>query len=94
MSFEELKQYSRGVLYELNDTWERWVESVQKKTNNIHSFNYREIGTSEEYFDDVEKLYDFMQLINDRLPPVEDYIQNYPVGYGGFIIESQVRSWS
>lgn len=65
-----------------------------EKRNAIHSFNYREIGTSEECFDDVEKLYDFMQLINGRLPPLEDYIQNYPVGCGEFIIESQVRSWS
>lgn len=81
LGFDQLKQYSRGILYQLNDPWEKWIDSVQKKRNAIHSFNYREIGTSEDYYNDVEKLYDFIQLIDDRLPPVEDYIQTYPVGY-------------
>lgn len=81
LRFDQLKQYSRGILYQLNDAWETWIDSVQIKRNAIHSFNYREIGTSEDYYNDVEKLYDFIQLIDDRLPPVEDYIQTYPVGY-------------
>jgi len=94
LGFDQLKQYSRGILYQKNDSWEQWVDSVQKKRNAIHSFNYREIGTSEEYYDDVEKLYDFMQLINDRLPPVEDYIQKYPVGYQRpepFVVREKIK---
>ena len=81
LGFEELKQYSRDILYPKNDAWEKWIDSVQKKRNAIHSFNYREIGISDDYYNDVEKLYDFIHLIDDRLPPVEDYIQTYPAGY-------------
>ena len=80
LSFDLLKQYSRGILYELNDDWEKWVDSIQRKRNAIHSFNYREIGTAEDFYDDVEKLFDFIDLITDRLPPVEDYIQSNPIG--------------
>lgn len=81
LSFDFLKQYSRGILYELNDDWEKWVESIQRKRNAIHSFNYREIGTSEVFYDDVEKLYEFIELITGRLPPVEDCVECYPLGY-------------
>lgn len=31
LRFEDLKQYSRSILYQKNDSWEQWVESVQKK---------------------------------------------------------------
>lgn len=81
LGFEDLKQYSRGILYQNNDTWEQWIDSVQKKRNAIHSFNYRDIGISEDYYADVEKLYDFIHLIYEYLPPVEDYIHTYPAGY-------------
>ena len=81
LGFEDLRQYSRGIIYQSNDSWEQWIDSVQKKRNAIHSFNYREIGISDDYYDDVEKLFDFIHLIYDHLPPVEDYILAYPAGY-------------
>lgn len=81
LSFEFLKQYSRGILFQTNDIWDTWVESVQLKRNAIHSFNYRDIGAPDIFYDDVEKLYDFIELITDRLPPAEDYIKGYPMGY-------------
>ena len=81
LTFEELKQFSRNILYNPKGAWDRWIESVQLKRNAIHSFNYREIGSVPDFYDDVEKLYSFIQLITDRFPPVEDYIQTYPKGY-------------
>lgn len=81
LSFEDLKRYSRGILYTPNDDFDNWVSRVQSKRNAIHSFNYREIGSADDFYDDIEKLYDFIELITDRVPPVEDYIQAYPAGY-------------
>ena len=86
LSFEFLKQKSRGILYQLGDDWDRWIERVQKKRNAIHIFNYRDIGNADDFYDDVEKLYDFIIMITDRIPCVEEYIDSvdgasYPEGY-------------
>ena len=81
LSFEALRQYSQGILYSKNDDFDKWILSVLMKRNAIHSFNYREIGSADDFYDDIEKLYDFIELITDRVPPVEDYIQAYPAGY-------------
>lgn len=77
LSFEELKNFSREILYNSNDEWDNWISSIQHKRNAIHSFNYRDIGTADDFYDDIERFYDFICLIISRLPPIEDYIQKF-----------------
>lgn len=81
MSFESLKLFSVGILWEKGDSNYLWVEKVQHQRNSIHAFNYRNIGTPKEFIDDVEKLYKFVDSLTMRLPPVEDFIETYPIGY-------------
>ena len=81
LTFEQLKQYSANILYQPGDSWEVWIDGVQRKRNAIHAFNFRDIGTATDFYDDVEKLNEFINLITDRLPPVEECIQVYPKGY-------------
>ena len=83
LSFERLKQYSKDILYNKNDSIEIWLDSVQKKRNAIHSFNNRNIGTANDFYDDLETLYDFINQIEIRLPALEGYNDDasFTIGY-------------
>ncbi len=80
--FEDLKDFSTGKLWD-NEESENylWVDAVQHKRNAIHSFRYRNIGTAQEFLNDVDYLYAFIDNLLSHLPPLEDYIESYPVGY-------------
>ena len=78
MSFEVLKQFSIGILWDSNnDPKYKWVDKVQHQRNAIHAFNYRNIGTPREFLDDIEYLYEFVDLLILRLPPLEDCMEYY-----------------
>ena len=57
------------------------MDSIQKKRNAIHSFTYKDIGTPLDFLLDVDYLCEFVDMILNHLPPVEDYIECYPAGY-------------
>lgn len=81
-SFEDLNIFSTGKLWDSYASDEfLWVESVRYKRNAIHSFKYRNIGTSQDFLDDIDYLYEFVDNILFHLPPIEDCIESYPVGY-------------
>ncbi len=81
-SFEDLNIFSTGKLWDSYASDEfLWVESVRYKRNAIHSFKYRNIGTSQKFLDDIDYLYEFVDNILFHLPPIEDCIESYPVGY-------------
>jgi hypothetical protein len=80
--FEDLKEFSNGKLWDdANSPDYAWVDSVQYKRNSIHSFSYRNIGTPQDFLDDVIHLYDFVDTVFSHLPPLEDFINVYPAGY-------------
>ncbi|MEA4948243.1 MAG: hypothetical protein VB068_01125 [Petrimonas sp.] len=81
-SFDMLKNFSSGKLWNNTNSSEyAWVESVQHKRNAIHSFIYRNIGTPQEFLEDVDHLYDFVDNVISHFPPLEDCIVTYPIGY-------------
>lgn len=78
VTLEQLKVFSSGILWDDETSTEyAWVDSVQHKRNAIHSFNYRDIGTKHEFLDDINHLYDFVDNILTRLPPIEDFIGDH-----------------
>lgn len=80
--FEDLIDFSTGKLWADSDSPEYlWADTVRYKRNAIHSFKYRDIGTPQDFLDDMNHLYDFVDNILSYLPPIEDYIESYPVGY-------------
>lgn len=81
-SFEKLKQFSNDKLWKdsFSDEY-KWMESVQQKRNAIHSFRYREIGTQQEFLDDIDHLYAFVENVTFHFPPLEDYVETYPASY-------------
>jgi len=73
LNFERLKQFSRGKLWELNDEWDKWIASIQHKRNAIHAFNNRDIGNAFMFINDVEKLKDFIELVNTSIPDISEF---------------------
>ncbi|MEE1281878.1 MAG: hypothetical protein UHK60_06475 [Acutalibacteraceae bacterium] len=81
-TFDKLKNFSSDKLWKDTNSEEyKFVNSIQYKRNAIHSFKYRDIGTPQDFLDDIDKLCDFVELISDHLPPIEDYIDTFPSGY-------------
>ena len=82
MRFEDLKNFSTGVLWDDDKSSDYlWVDSIQHKRNAIHSFTYKELGTPADFLLDVDRLCEFVDMILNHLPPVEEYIECYPAGY-------------
>lgn len=81
-SFDNLKEFSSGKLWDdVNSSEYSWVDSVQHKRNSIHSFMFRDIGTPQDFLEDVDHLYDFVDNVLSHLPPLEDFIKVFPAGY-------------
>lgn len=82
MRFEDLKKFSTGILWDDEKSKDYlWVDSIQKKRNAIHSFTYKDIGSPLDFLLDVDYLCEFVDMILNHVPPVEDYIECYPAGY-------------
>ena len=82
LSFERLKNYATGILWpDQNAQLYLFVDRIQHYRNAIHSFKFRDIGKASDYIADVDEYYSFIEEIIDRLPPVEDFLGEYPEGY-------------
>ena len=82
MKFEDLKNFSKGKLWEdETDPMYVWVDKVQHYRNAVHAFNYRNIGSATEYLTDMEEFYKFVNYILNHLPPIEDTLEYYQIGY-------------
>ena len=80
--FEDLNDFCAEKLWDSSTSTEfDWVDSVRHKRNAIHSFNYRDIGTPQDFLDDMDHLCEFADNVISHLPPIEDCIETYPEGY-------------
>lgn len=77
VSFEDLKQYSRNILWSKGDNIDSWVEKIQQYRNAVHSFLFREIGTPQEFVSDIKVYCEFIDTIRERLPPIDDYREDH-----------------
>ena len=81
LQFVELQQFSEGRLWDAGSSWNQWVDKIRNRRNGVHSFLFRDIGTAQDFITDVDELLNFVRLIHDRLPPIEDSITEFPEGY-------------
>lgn len=82
MSLEGLKMKSIGILWEsTNHPVYKWVSKIQHRRNAIHAFDYRDIGTPDEFRNDVNELNGFVGMIINLIPPIEDYKIYLDEGY-------------
>lgn len=82
MKFEELKNFSTGILWDDNNSsMYIWVDKIQHYRNAVHAFNYRNIGTALEFMSDMDEFYKYVAHILNHIPPLEDLVPYYPAGY-------------
>lgn len=82
MKFEDLKNFSNGILWDDNKSaMYIWVDKIQHYRNAVHAFNYRDIGTPVEFMSDMEEFYKYVDHILNHIPPLEDFVPYYPAGY-------------
>ena len=82
MSFEDLKNFSIGILWDNDKDKEYiWIDKIQHMRNSIHILQYRDIGNNKEFINDIEEYYNFVDHILNYLPPVEEQLKFYPEGY-------------
>ena len=48
--------------------WNSFVELVRNRRNAIHSYNDKEIGTFEEFYDSVKEYREFLLVLDGRVP--------------------------
>jgi len=77
MRLEDLKIFCRGKLWEKGDNWDNWVEKMQRHRNAIHSFNFRDIGSSSEFFHDCEIYFQFLEKLTRQLPDSPAFAREY-----------------
>jgi hypothetical protein len=66
LQLESMRQFFRKKIWE--EGWDVWVLHIQQRRNAIHAYMDRDIGTFNEFFDDVRKYLEFIRHINSRLP--------------------------
>lgn len=82
MKFEDLKNFSNGILWEDNKSaMYIWVDKIQHYRNAVHAFNYRDIGTPVEFMSDMDEFYKYVDHILNHIPSLEDFVPYYPAGY-------------
>jgi hypothetical protein len=73
LQMEPLRQFFFKKIWDKD--WDAWVRHIQQRRNTIHAFKSKDIGTREEFLEDLRKYLDLLRYINFRLPyPDEMYI--------------------
>ena len=81
-SFAKLIEYTDGTFFEdKNDPLYAWIDKIRKYRNSIHAFMGKNIGTAKEFLSDIDEFKEFVEKIHLKLPPIEDYVDDYPAGY-------------
>lgn len=82
MKFEDLKNFSNGILWDDNKSaMYIWVDKIQHYRNAVHAFNYRDIGTPVEFMSDMDEFYKYVDHILNHIPSLENFVPYYPAGY-------------
>lgn len=70
LELEELRQFFTEEVWigEQRHRWEAWVRRVQQRRNAIHFYKERNIGTFDEFLDEVRMYQAFLLEINGQLP--------------------------
>ena len=57
------------------------TNNVSLLWKNVHGIAPDNVGTPADFLLDVDQLCEFVDMILNHLPPVEEYIECYPAGY-------------
>jgi len=69
-AFELMRIFYKKKIWSTDeqDYWDDWILSIQQKRNAIHAFKDREIGTLDDFYNNLRIYLKFLQYITSRLP--------------------------
>ncbi len=65
---EELRQFFVKRIWDVGKNWNPYIEQVQQRRNAVHAFQYREIGTFEEWTNALRLHLSFVRDVGGGLP--------------------------
>ena len=68
LMLDPLRQFFQRRVWVDGDRWNAWVLHVQQRRNAIHSFRDRELGSQEEFIEDIATYFDFLCELDGRVP--------------------------
>lgn len=68
LCLEALRQFYEKRIWVSGEKWDSWIRHIQYRRNAIHAFADRDIGSSDEFLDDVRTYLTFIEEIDSRLP--------------------------
>ena len=71
LQLESLRQFFKKKIWD-KEPWDNWIQKIQQRRNAIHAYKDRDIGSHDEFLDDVRNYLKFLRYINSRLPYPDD----------------------
>lgn len=71
LQLEHLRQFFLKQNIWMNqdkNRWDQWVLHIQQRRNAIHTYKDREIGTFEEFWEDLRQYLEFLNELEGRVP--------------------------
>jgi len=71
LQLENLRQYFLKQNIWMNqdkNRWDQWVQHIQQRRNAIHTYKDRQIGTFDEFWEDLRQYLEFLNELECRLP--------------------------
>ena len=76
LSLEELRQFFRkehAWMPKNEQRWDQWVLRIQQRRNAIHAYETRNIGTFDEFKEDLKQYVEFLDELEGRVPYPEPW---------------------
>jgi len=68
LQLEQLRIFFQKKIWRPEDSWNDWIEHLQQRRNAIHAFKDRDLGTLDEWQNNVKIYLKFLKYINDMIP--------------------------
>ena len=69
LKFEELKQFfMKNIWTDSQKKWDAWLTKIQGRRNAIHAYKNQDIGTFDDFFEELGRYLDFANEIESQVP--------------------------
>ena len=78
LTFQGLREFLvKRVLASDVREWDTWLQHIQERRNAIHAYKHREIGSFDEFWNDVRIYVRFLEQLTGQLPDLPDPREYY-----------------
>lgn len=76
LELDRLREFFKKRIWVKGDEdWDTWILKIQWRRNAIHAYKNRDLGTFEEFYNDVRVYLKFLRRINNQLPYPDELYQ-------------------